>query len=108
VDGHRSCPKTPGSCFADYGQLCLSHVLHRPRDGADVARAAGANQDNADVFQHPSALPKRAKFIVENNFPIFRIKIGKRVKVDGHNGPAIIHMFSAKKVAQFVDQSQDV
>src|SRR2546422_656881 len=41
VDGHRSCPKTPGSCFADYRQLCLSHILHRPRNGADVPRAAG-------------------------------------------------------------------
>src|SRR4030095_3553076 len=41
VDGHRSCPETVGSCFADYGQLRLSHILHRPRDGADVPRAAG-------------------------------------------------------------------
>src|SRR5262245_7991219 len=42
VDGHSSCPETPGSCFADYGQLRLSHILHRPRDGADVTRAAGS------------------------------------------------------------------
>src|SRR5262245_22739560 len=42
VDGHSSCPETPGSCLANYGQLRLSHILHRPRDGADVSRAAGS------------------------------------------------------------------
>ena len=108
MDGHRPCPEASGSCFADHGQLGLAHIFHRPCDGADIARAAWANQDNADVFQHPSALPKRAKFIVENNFPIFRIKVGKRVEVDGHDGSAIINVFRAKKVAQFVDQGQDV
>src|SRR5215831_15567018 len=42
VDGHSSCPETPGSCLADYGQLGLPHILHRPRDGADVSRTAGS------------------------------------------------------------------
>src|SRR5215510_7764374 len=42
VDGHSSCPETPGSCLADYSQLGLSHILHRSGDGADVSRAAGS------------------------------------------------------------------
>src|SRR5262245_30076106 len=49
VNGHGSCPETLGSCLADYGQLGLPHILHRPRDGADVSRAAGPYEDDPDV-----------------------------------------------------------
>jgi hypothetical protein len=52
VNCHRSGPEAARARRPHDGELPRSHVLHGASDGADVTRAARANQDDAQVFQH--------------------------------------------------------
>src|SRR5215510_12805478 len=111
VNGHGSCPETPGSCLADYGQLGFSHILHRPRDGADVSRAAGSYEDDADVGQHDDAssefsgtmragsIPcKRTKLVFRNNASVLGVEFSSVAQVFVHNRCAVVDVLGTEDV----------
>ena len=52
MHGHGSGPEAPRARLSDDGQLFGADILHRARDGADVAGAARANHDYTEIAQH--------------------------------------------------------
>src|SRR4026209_949598 len=52
MHGHGSGPEAPRARLADDGQIFGADILHRARDGADVAGAERANHDYSEIGKH--------------------------------------------------------
>ena len=52
VRGHGAGPETARARATDNGQLARAEIFHDPRNGADIAGAARANKNDAQVIQH--------------------------------------------------------